>query len=90
MKKEFEFPRLADYLKRCCQQFRLTRDEIVRMTGMCSDKASAVWNGKDVRLSYYIQVWRLLFKRSFHPRYKFSPIQLMEGLLKAIEQELSG
>ena len=42
MKKEFEFPRLANYLKRCCQQFRLTRDEIVRMTGMCSDKASAV------------------------------------------------
>ena len=88
--KEQEFIYLSSYLKHCCKRLQLTRDDIVRATSMCSDKASAVWNGKDVRLSYYIQVWRLLFKRSFHPRYKFSPIQLMEGLLKAIKQELSG
>ena len=91
MKNQAEnFSHLSSYLKHCCKRLQLTRDDIVRATGMCSDKASAVWNGKDVRLSYYIQVWRLLFKRSFHPRYKFSPIQLLEGLLQAIKQELSG
>ena len=41
-KQEREFLHLSAWLKRYCQQFRLTRDEIVRKTDMCSDKASAV------------------------------------------------
>ena len=88
--KEQEFIYLSSYLKHCSKRLQLTRDDIVRATGMCNDKASAVWNGKDVRLSYYIQVLRLLFKRSLHPRYKLSPFQLLEGILQAIEQELTG
>ena len=88
MKKDFEFPRLANYLKRCCQQFRLTRDEIVRMTGMCSDKASAVWNGKDIRLSYYLVVLKLLLERSKQSRFKMTEKQLLESLIEALQKEL--
>lgn len=41
MNKE-NYPHLSHYLKRCCKQLQLTRDDIVRATGMCNDKASAV------------------------------------------------
>ena len=40
--KTIEFPHLANYLKRCCKQLQLTRDEIVRCTQMGSKHASAV------------------------------------------------
>ena len=40
--KEKEFIHLSSYLKYCCKRLQLTRDEIVRATGMCSDKASAI------------------------------------------------
>jgi len=38
----FEFAHLANYMQQCCKRLHVTRDEIVRATGMCSDKASAV------------------------------------------------
>ena len=88
MKKEFEFPHLSNYLKRCSKQLQLTRDEIVRSTLMGSKHASAVWNGKDIRLSYYIQVLKLLLERSKHPRFKMTEKQLLEGLIEALQQEL--
>ena len=37
-----EFPHLSAWLKRCSKQLHLTRDEIVRNTGMGSKNASAV------------------------------------------------
>ena len=40
--KTYQFPHLSAWVKRSCQQLHLTRDEIVRRTDMCSDKASAV------------------------------------------------
>ena len=33
---------LSRFVKQLSKQLHLTRDEIVRATGMCSDKASAV------------------------------------------------
>ena len=42
MKKQEEFPHLSSYLKHCSKRLQFTRDDIVRATGMCSDKASAV------------------------------------------------
>ena len=41
MKKE-TFPHIAQFIQHSCKKLQLTRDEIVRVTGMCSDKASAV------------------------------------------------
>ena len=84
------FPHIASFIQRSCKQLHLTRDEIVRATGMGNDKASAVWNGKDVKLSYYLDVWKALYERSKHPRYKLSQEKLLESLLEAIEKELSG
>ena len=86
--QEEKFPHLSSYLKRCCKRLQLTRDDMVRATGMCNDKASAVWNGKDVRLSYYLQTCRQLFLRSFNPRYKFTPAEFLKGLTEAISKEL--
>ena len=83
------FPHIASVIQRSCKQLHLTRDEIVRATGMGNDKASAVWNGKDVRISYYLEVLKLLFKRSFNPRYKYPPHRLIEDFLKALQEELS-
>lgn len=40
--KEQEFIYLSSYLKHCSKRLQLTRDDIVRATGMCNDKASAV------------------------------------------------
>ena len=88
--KQKTYPHLSHFVKQCSKQLQLTRDEIVRTTGMCSDKASAVWNGKDVKLSYYLNVWKALYERSKHPRYKLSQEKLLESLLEAIEKELSG
>ena len=43
MKNQAEnFSHLSSYLKHSCKRLQLTRDDIVRATGMCSDKASAV------------------------------------------------
>ena len=89
MKKE-TFPHIAQFIQHSCKKLQLTRDEIVRATGMCNDKATAVWNGKNVRLSYYLEVLKLLLKRSLNPRYKFPPHQFLEGLLEALTKELSG
>ena len=88
--KQKTYPHLSRFVKQCSKQLQLTRDEIVRTTGMCSDKASAVWNGKDVKLSYYLDVWKALYERSKQPRYKLSQEKLLESLLEAIEKELSG
>ena len=88
--KQKTYPHLSRFVKQISKQLQLTRDEIVRTTGMCSDKASAVWNGKDIKLSYYLNVWKALYERSKHPRYKLSQEQFLESLLEAIEKELSG
>ena len=40
--KEQEFIYLSSYLKHCSKRLQLTHDDIVRATGMCNDKASAV------------------------------------------------
>ena len=88
--KQKTYPHLSRFVKQISKQLQLTRDEIVRTTGMCSDKASAVWNGKDVKLSYYLDVWKALYERSKQPRYKLSQEKLLESLLEAIEKELSG
>ena len=37
-----EFAHLSNYLQQCCKRLHVTRDESVRITGMCNDKASAV------------------------------------------------
>ena len=87
-KQEHQFPHLSAWIKRSCQQLHWTRDGIVRHTDMCSDKASAVWNGKDVRLSYYLLVWKLLLERAEQPRYKLTRKQLLEGLINALKKEL--
>lgn len=84
-----EFVHLANYLQQCCKRLHVTRDEIVRTTGMCSDKASAVWNGKDVRISYYLSVVKQLLLRTLNPRYRFSTKEFLDGLLQAILDELS-
>ena len=41
MKTE-NFPHLARFMQHSCKQLHVTRDEIVRTTGMCCDKATAV------------------------------------------------
>ena len=88
--KQKTHPHLSRFAKQISKQLHLTRDEIVRTTGMCSDKASAVWNGKDVKFSYYLDVWKALYERSKDPRYKLSQEQLLKSLMEAIEKELSG
>lgn len=89
MKTE-NFPHLAAFIQQSSKKLHVTRDELVRATGMCSDKASAVWNGKDIRLSYYLAALKLLLKRSENPRYKLSSEQLLESFKQAITQDLSG
>ena len=86
--KAFEFPHLANFMKRSSKQLQLTRDEIVRCTRMGSKHASAVWNGKDIRLSYYLVVLKLLFLRSDDGRYKLTQRQLIESLIEALQKEL--
>ena len=55
---------------------------------MGSKSASAVWNGHDIRLSYYLIVLKLLFERSDNPRYKLTRRQLIEAMVEAILEEL--
>ena len=86
--QEREYPHLSDWIKHTSRLLRLTRDEIVRSTGMCNDKASAVWNGKDIRLSYYLVVLKLLFQRSDNGRYKLTRRQLIESLIEVLQKEL--
>ena len=88
-KQSLEFVYLSSYVQLCCKRLHITRDEIVRATGMCNDKASAVWNGKNVSIGYYLSVLKLLLKRSLNPRYKFPPQQFLDGLLHAIGDELT-
>ena len=88
MKTDYQFPHLSAWVKRSSQLLRLTRDEIVRSSRMCSQKASDVWNGMDIRLSYYLKVFKLLFDRSGNPRYKLNRRQLLEGLIEALLKEL--
>ena len=89
MKKDYQFPHLSAWVKRSSQLLRLTRDEIVRSSRMCSQKASDVWNGKDIRISYYIKVFKLLFDRSDNPRYKLTRRQMIESLIDALLKELN-
>ena len=86
--KQKNYPHLASFMQHSCKTLRLTRDEIVRATGMCSDKASAVWNGKDIRLSYYLDVLKLLLRRSLNPRYKHPPHRLLQDLVEALQEDL--
>ena len=86
--KTFDFPHLANWFKRSSQLLQLTRDEIVRSTSMGSKHASAVWNGKDIRLSYYLVVLKLLFQRSDNGRYKLTRRQLIESLIEVLQKEL--
>ena len=79
---------ISAFIKRSSKLLNLTRDELVRTTGLCNDKASAVWNGHDIRLSYYLIVLKLLFERSDNPRYKFTRRQLIESLIEALQKEL--
>ena len=83
-------PHLSRFVKQASKQLHLTRDEIVRTTGMCNDQVSAVWNGKDVKLSYYLYVWKALHERAKDPRYKLSQDKLLKSLQEALEKELSG
>ena len=87
MKTE-NFPHLAAFIQQSSKKLHVTRDELVRATGMCSNKASAVWNGKDIRLSYYLVVLKLLFLRSDDGRYKLTRRQLIESLIEALQKEL--
>ena len=87
-KQEREFPRLSAWLKRCSKQLHLTRDEIVRSTSMGSRHASAVWNGQNVRISYYLEVLYLLYQRADNPRYRFTRRQLIESLVNLLLDEL--
>ena len=84
--KQFIF--LSDFFIRFSKKLNLTRDEIVRSTPMGSKSASAVWNGHDIRLSYYLTVLKLLFERSDNPRYKLTRRQLIEALVEALLEEL--
>lgn len=86
MKKQFIH--LSHWFIRTSKHLGLTRDEIVRSTPMGSKSASAVWNGHDVNLSYYLQVLKLLFLRADNPRYKLTRRQLIEGLIEALQEEL--
>ena len=88
MKTE-KFPHLARFMQHSCKQLHVTRDEIVRATGMCCDKATAVWNGKDVKLSYYLDVCKELYRRSQDPRYKFPPDKFLSTLLESLKEELT-
>ena len=83
-----QFKFISAFIKRSSKLLNLTRDELVRTTGLCNDKASAVWNGHDIRLSYYLTVLKLLFERSDNPRYKFTRRQLIESLIEALQKEL--
>ena len=83
-----QFKFISAFIKRSSQLLQLTRDEIVRSTHMGSKHASAVWNGKDIRLGYYLIVLKLLFARSDNPRYKLTRKQLLESLIEALLQEL--
>ena len=83
-----QFKFISAFIKRSSKLLNLTRDELVRTTGLCNDKASAVWNGHDIRLSYYLIVLKLLFERSDNPRYKFTRRQLLESLIEALQKEL--
>ena len=40
--QEVNFPHLSSFIKRYSKQLQLTRDDLVRATGMCNDMASAV------------------------------------------------
>ena len=86
--QEREFPRLSAWLKRSSKLLHLTRDEIVRSTSMGSRHASAVWNGQNVRISYYIEVLYLLYQRADNPRYRFTRRQLIESLVNLLLDEL--
>ena len=82
-----QFKFISAFIKRSSKLLNLTRDELVRTTGLCNDKASAVWNGHDIRLSYYLIVLKLLFERSDNPRYKLTRRQLIESLIEALQKE---
>ena len=82
-----QFKFISAFIKRSSKLLNLTRDELVRTTGLCNDKASAVWNGHDIRLSYYLIVLKLLFERSDNPRYKITRRQLLESLIEALQKE---
>ena len=86
MKSDFIF--LSDFFIRISKKLNLTRDEIVRSTPMGSKSASAVWNGQDIDLSYYLMVLKLLVKRTKDPRYKYTKRQLVEAFVEAIMEEL--
>ena len=88
--KQKTHPHLSRFVKQASKQLRFPRDEIVRTSGMCNDQVSAVWNGKDIKLSYYLDVWKALYERSKDPRYKLSQEKLLKSLQEAIEKELSG
>ena len=83
-----EFKTLSHFIKRSSKLLGLTRDEIVRSTPMGSKSASAVWNGKDIDLSYYLMVLKLLVDRSYNPRYKYTKRQLVEAFVEALLEEL--
>ena len=88
--KQKTHPHLSCFVKQASKQLHLTRDEIVRTTGMCNDQVSAVWNGKDVKLCFYLDVWKALHARAKDPRYKLFQEKLLKSLQEAIEKELSG
>ena len=84
--KQFKY--LSAFIKRSSKLLKLTRDESVRTSELCNDKASAVWNGHNVNIGYYLMVLKLLFERSDNPRYKLTRRQLIEALVEALQEEL--
>ena len=87
--QDIKYPRLGECVRRFSQQLHLTRDEIVRLSGISNNMVSAVWNGKDVKLSYYLDAWKELYRRSQDPRYKFPPDQFLSTLLESLKEELT-
>ena len=83
-----QFIHISNWIIRSSKLLGLTRDEIVRSTPMGSKSASAVWNGKDIPISYYLMVLQLLFNRSDNPRYKLTRRQLIEAMVEALLEEL--
>ena len=84
--KNYHF--ISDFFIRISKKLNLTRDEIVRSTPMGSKSASAVWNGQDIDLSYYLMVLKLLLERTKAPRYKYTKRQLVEAFVEAIMEEI--
>ena len=86
--QDIKYPRLGECVRRFSQQLHLTRDEIVRLSGISNNMVSAVWNGKDVRISYYAMVLKHLIGRTQRPYAKCSTDQLVKEWMEAFVADI--